>query len=124
MLYLGLKPGAGRERTSVEFERAMAPRLQATPDARISFHSQSSGTGRDITIMLASNDPAKLDEAARNVLQAMRGIELLRDPRIDGELQRTEIIIRSDERRVGKECVRTCRCRWSLAHSKNNKNTR
>src|SRR3546814_2048560 len=94
MLYLGLKPGAGRERTSVEFERAMAPRLQATPDARISFHSQSSGTGRDITIMLASNDPAKLDEAARNVLQAMRGIELLRDPRIDGDLQRPEIIIR------------------------------
>src|SRR3546814_5422968 len=44
--------------------------------------------------MLASNDPAKLDEAARNVLQAMRGIELLRDPRIDGDLQRPEIIIR------------------------------
>src|SRR3546814_18352853 len=72
----------------------MAPRLQAIPDARISFQSQSSGTGRDITIMLASNDPAKLDEAARNVLQAMRGIELLRDPRIDGDLQRPEIIIR------------------------------
>src|SRR3546814_7297375 len=87
MLYLGLKPGAGRERTSVEFERAMAPRLQAIPDARISFQSQSSGTGRDITIMRASNDPAKLDEAARNVLQAMRGIELLRDPSIDGDLQ-------------------------------------
>src|SRR3546814_3849735 len=63
---LRLKPGADRERTSVEFERAMAPRLQAIPDARISFQSQSSGTGRDITIMLASNDPAKLDEAARN----------------------------------------------------------
>src|SRR3546814_13391994 len=29
MLYLRLKPGADRERTSVEFERAMAPRLQA-----------------------------------------------------------------------------------------------
>src|SRR3546814_11826333 len=75
MRYLRLKPGADRERTSVEFERAMAPRLQAIPDTRISFQSQSSGTGRDITIMLASNDPAKLDEAARNVLQAMRGLD-------------------------------------------------
>src|SRR3546814_10990824 len=27
---------------------------------------------------------------------------------------------RSDERRVGKECVRTCRSRWSPYHSKKN----
>src|SRR3546814_15628759 len=31
-------------------------------------------------------------------------------------------IIRSEERRVGNECVRTCRSRWSPAHEK--KNTR
>src|SRR3546814_13694392 len=28
---------------------------------------------------------------------------------------------RSEERRVGKECVSTCRSRWSPSHSKNNK---
>src|SRR3546814_19661815 len=28
---------------------------------------------------------------------------------------------RSEERRVGKECVRTCRSRWSAYHSKNKK---
>src|SRR3546814_11911004 len=28
-------------------------------------------------------------------------------------------LIRSEERRVGKECVRTCRSRWSPFHSKN-----
>src|SRR3546814_20293276 len=28
---------------------------------------------------------------------------------------------RSEERRVGKECVSTCRSRWSPYHSKNNK---
>src|SRR3546814_13895356 len=27
---------------------------------------------------------------------------------------------RSEERRVGKECVRTCRSRWSPAHAKKN----
>src|SRR3546814_13230990 len=32
---------------------------------------------------------------------------------------------RSEERRVGKECVRTCRSRWTPYHSKkNNKNTK
>src|SRR3546814_14694117 len=28
--------------------------------------------------------------------------------------------IRSEERRVGKECVSTCRSRWSPSHSQNN----
>src|SRR3546814_2566512 len=31
--------------------------------------------------------------------------------------------IRSEERRVGKECVSTCRSRWSSYHSKNNIST-
>src|SRR3546814_14423452 len=30
---------------------------------------------------------------------------------------------RSEERRVGKECVSTCRCRWSPDHSKKKNNT-
>src|SRR3546814_14588992 len=31
---------------------------------------------------------------------------------------------RSEERRVGKECVSTCRSRWSTLHSKQNKKQR
>src|SRR3546814_13103668 len=31
---------------------------------------------------------------------------------------------RSEERRVGKECVSTCRSRWSPYHSKKNKDTK
>jgi multidrug efflux pump subunit AcrB len=94
MLYLRLKQPKERERTSVEFERAMAPRLQEIPDARISFQSQSNGTGRDITTMLVSDNPEKLEQASRDVLNGMRGIELLRDPRIEGDLKRPEIIIK------------------------------
>src|SRR3546814_15330691 len=30
--------------------------------------------------------------------------------------------VRSEERRVGKECVSTCRSRWSPSHSKKNNN--
>jgi len=93
-LYLTLKPAKERERTSVEFERETAPLLQAIPDARISFQSQSQGGGRDITIMLASDDPARLEAAAQAVAKGMRGISLLRDARIDGDLQRPEIVIR------------------------------
>src|SRR3546814_18907107 len=31
--------------------------------------------------------------------------------------------VRSDERRVGEECVRTCSSRWSPIHLKNTQNT-
>src|SRR3546814_17944621 len=31
-------------------------------------------------------------------------------------------VTRSEERRVGKECVSTCRSRWSPYHDKKNKN--
>src|SRR3546814_10956220 len=32
-----------------------------------------------------------------------------------------ETALRSEERRVGKECVSTCRSRWSPSHKKKNK---
>src|SRR3546814_13110203 len=37
----------------------------------------------------------------------------------DHDLHR-ESVSRSEERRVGNECVRTCSSRWSQDHSKNN----
>src|SRR3546814_20563854 len=35
----------------------------------------------------------------------------------------TRFALRSAERRVGKECVSTCRSRWSTDHEKKKKNT-
>src|SRR3546814_21062664 len=35
----------------------------------------------------------------------------------------TGLIVRSEERRVGNECVSTCRYRWSPYHNKKNKKT-
>src|SRR3546814_17439431 len=37
-----------------------------------------------------------------------------------GFAHRGEAVARSEERRVGKECVSTCRSRWSPYHSKKN----
>src|SRR3546814_6592218 len=34
-------------------------------------------------------------------------------PRIQTDIDAIETILRSEERRVGKECVSTCRSRWS-----------
>nr|WP_298931639.1 efflux RND transporter permease subunit [uncultured Erythrobacter sp.] len=84
-----------RERSSIEFERELAPQLAAIPDARVRFRSQSGGfgSGRDMTIMLAGSNPELLDETAAALVEQMKGLDSLVAPRISADLNRPEIII-------------------------------
>jgi multidrug efflux pump subunit AcrB len=84
-----------RQRTSVEFERELAPDLAKFPDARVRFQSQSGGfgSGRDMTVMLAGSDPVLLDQTAARLVEEMRGLKSLVAPRISADLNRPEIII-------------------------------
>ena len=89
-----------RERTSLEFEREMAPVLQDFPDARINFQDQQSGgggTGRAISIMLAGSDPEALNDAANTLAEQMRGVPGAVAPRVEVDLQRPELLIRPRE---------------------------
>src|SRR3546814_2325852 len=55
------------------------------------------------------------DDITRSILlQVISDQEEGGDPIFTNDL--LEFIIRSDERRVGKECVSTCRFRWSPEH--------
>jgi multidrug efflux pump subunit AcrB len=86
-----------RERTSIEFERALAPRLAEFSDARVTFASQSGGfgTGRDISVMLAGSDPALLEKTASTLVEQMKGLQgLVVSPRVSADMQRPEIIIK------------------------------
>ena len=83
--------------TTNQFERDRYPMLQGIPDARISFLSQQGGGGgstRDVSVTLGGDDPEKLMAAARELVEGMRGIDQLRAPRIEGNLERPEIIIK------------------------------
>ena len=84
-----------RARTSVEFERELAPVLAAFPDARVRFKSQSGGfgSGRDMTVMLAGSDPVLLEKTAAELVEEMKGLKTLVAPRISADLNRPEIII-------------------------------
>ena len=84
-----------RERSSIEFERELAPELANFADARVRFRSQSGGfgSGRDMTVMLAGSDPALLEETAATLVEQMRGLDTLVAPRIAADLNRPEIII-------------------------------
>ncbi|KQU61800.1 ABC transporter permease [Sphingomonas sp. Leaf339] len=85
-----------RDRTSVEFERALTPTLSAIPDARVSFQNQNGwgGPSRDIQITLGSDDPVLLQQTADKIVEQMSHLPILRAPRTAGGLQRPEIVIR------------------------------
>ena len=84
-----------RERTSIEFERELAPKLTGIADARVRFASQSGGfgSGRDLTVMLAGSDPEVLEQTAATLVEQMKGIDTIVAPRISADLNRPEIII-------------------------------
>ena len=85
-----------RPTTRVQFERAMSPKLQEIADARVTFQSQNGGGpgGREMSTMLAGDDPVKLETAALAVVKEMKTLPGLRQPRIEGDLQRPEITIK------------------------------
>jgi multidrug efflux pump subunit AcrB len=85
-----------KERTmkSVEWERSLQPQLAAIPDARVRFQSQSSGfSGRDITFIIGGEDPVALENHAREIVRQMAGLKELRNPRVEGDIPRPEIIV-------------------------------
>ncbi|NLS27683.1 Multidrug resistance protein MdtC [Sphingomonas sp. S2M10] len=90
-----LEKKAGRTETSTEFEKRVAPKLLAIPDARVNFRSQFGwgSSGRDMTITLGGEDPELLNKTALTLMKQMEGLKSLVAPRISGDLQRPEIVI-------------------------------
>jgi multidrug efflux pump subunit AcrB len=79
--------------TSVQFERTLAPQLNRIPDARISFRSQFGGN-RDVMLNLGGDDPEQLMIVANRLVEEMGRLPQLVAPRVSGDLQRPEIVIR------------------------------
>ena len=85
-----------RTMTSNEFERMMAPLLAAIPDARVNFQNQNgwNGPSRDLTIVFGGDDPSLLQQTADKMVEQMSALKIIRAPRVEGGLQRPEIVIR------------------------------
>jgi len=95
-LYITLR--ADRARTSIDYERETGQLFQHIPDARINFLANQQGpggdgSGRDISVMLSGSDPDLLEETARTAAKQMKGIALIKAPRIEADLKRPELII-------------------------------
>jgi multidrug efflux pump subunit AcrB len=88
--------GDKREQTSTEFERSLAPALAKIPDARVNFQSQFGwgDNNRDVSVTLGSDDPVLLRQTADKIVRDMAGLPGLLAPRIAGDLNRPEIVIK------------------------------
>ncbi len=93
-IFITLK--ADRKRTSLQFEKDLAPQLQKIPDARVNFQNQNGGggTGRDISVMLSGSNPIVLNDTAAKLVEQMKGLKSVKAPRIAAGLQRPELIIK------------------------------
>jgi hydrophobe/amphiphile efflux-1 (HAE1) family protein len=92
-LYVSLLPSNQRKMSQKEWEDSVRPELEAIPDARISFSSQGGFGDHDYTIYLTGDDPVLLDGQARKMIDELRSLKELRDPRIRGDLPRPELVI-------------------------------
>jgi hydrophobe/amphiphile efflux-1 (HAE1) family protein len=93
--FINLVPREERDVTQQQWEARVLQLLRKIPDARIHFEKESGGgMGRDISLFLAGDDPVTLERAAQEVATQMRGLPELTEARINGDLQKPEIVIR------------------------------
>ncbi len=85
-----------RTETSDEFTRRITPDLLKIPDARVGFRAQGGwgSSGRALTITLGGEDPELLTKTALTLVDQMSKLPEVVAPRIAGDLNRPEIVIR------------------------------
>ena len=92
-LFISLVPANERKLSAKEWEQYMAPLLNQVPDGHLTFNGQGFGGGRDVNLFLVGDDPALVDRVGHSLLDEMRGLKELRDPRIRGDFPRPEILV-------------------------------
>jgi predicted transcriptional regulator len=125
---------ASREAVNRRFRNALAGKAQGT---RLSFESPEllikvlSGRRWDLLKVMTGAGPMTIREAARRMARDVKAVHADVHTLLSaGLLQKTDnkrivfpydaihvdFTLRSEERRVGKECRRLCRSRWSPYH--------
>ncbi|KPQ32163.1 MAG: Cation/multidrug efflux pump [Phormidium sp. OSCR] len=96
-----LKPTDERQVNQQEFEAEIRPELAEVPGARLSFQSAGAGGGgKDLSIVLSSENPEVLMETATALEQQMREIPGLVEIASSASLVQPELLIRPDVERA------------------------
>lgn len=105
-LYINLKPKDERELSQFEFEDQTRRQFEQIPGARISYDSQgASGGGKDLSIVLKSEDADALLATASQLTREMRQIPGLVDVSSSASLVQPEILVIPDPARAADQGV-------------------
>ncbi len=96
-LFVNLKPAAERDVSQREFEAQLREDFRQIPGARISFLSRGAGgSGKDLNIVLKSENPVALMETSNALEQQMRSVSGLVEVSSSASLVKPEILIQPD----------------------------
>ncbi|NJL84674.1 MAG: efflux RND transporter permease subunit, partial [Chloroflexaceae bacterium] len=102
LIYANLIPKAERELSQREFEQRMRERFREIPGARISFRGQGAGgSDKDVSIVLKSDNPESLVQAAIALETQMRDLPGLVDVTSSVSLVKPELIVEPIADRAG-----------------------
>jgi hydrophobe/amphiphile efflux-1 (HAE1) family protein len=91
-LFIQLVPPSQRKLSQKQWEEQVGAEMQVIPDARVQFEKQSEN-GHDLNLYVVGNDPEAVERTAHEAITEMRTLKELRDPRIDGEMARPELVV-------------------------------
>jgi multidrug efflux pump subunit AcrB len=94
-LDITLVPRNQRQLSAQDWQKRVMQKLSKVPDVQLYFQKTGGGGGdHDVTLYVTGDDPAAVDAQAHLIVTQMRGLPILRGARINGDLQRPEIVIR------------------------------
>lgn len=100
-VYINLVPAEERDIKQLAFEQQIRPSFAEIPGARISFEAGGgAGNSKDVSIILTSENPEALTQAANAVEQQMRDIPGLVEISSSASLVKPEILIQPDLKRA------------------------
>ena len=91
ILYISLVPRSERKLSQKDWEQSMLPILNQVPDGQLNF---SNGGGRDVEFYLVGDDSPLVEKTGHQLIDEMRKLSQVRDPRIKGDLPRPEIVVK------------------------------
>jgi multidrug efflux pump subunit AcrB len=91
-LYVQLVPPSQRSLSQKDWEAQVSKELLVVPDARLQFQKQSD-SGHDLNLYVVGNNPELVERTAREAIVEMRTLKELKEPRIDGEMARPELVV-------------------------------
>jgi len=93
-LYIQLVRSSERKISQLDWQKQVSDELRVIPDARVSFQSQSDGDGRDLTLFVVGSNPELTQRTAQEFVEQMRTLKELREPRINGDMTRPELLVK------------------------------